>query len=414
MNRRRVVITGIGIVSPLGLDRETTWDGLVSGRSGAAPIERFDVSQHTTRFACEIKGFDPLKYFSKPEARRCDPFAQYLLVAADEAMKQSGLDMSKTDPRRAGCILGTGIGGINEIEDQKMLLRERGPGRVSPFFIPKLMSNAIAGQAAIRFGLEGTSFVTSSACASSGHALGMALRSIQSGESDMVLSGGAEAATTELSLAGFCSLRALSQRNDDPQRASRPFDRDRDGFVMAEGAAVLILEELEHAKARGADFVVEFCGYGSTDDAFHITAPEENGVGPIRAIQMALDDGGLQPEDVLYVNAHGTSTELNDKVETKAIRTVFGDHADRLLVSSTKSMIGHALGASGALEAAACALAIQHGVLPPTINYETPDPECDLDYVPNEAREIKVGAAISNSLGFGGHNTCLALRQLSG
>ena len=411
MSRRRVVITGIGMVSPLGLDRESTWDGLVSGRSGAAPITRFDVSQHTTKFACDIKGFDPLDYFSKPEARRCDPFAQYLLVAADEAMKHSGLDMSKMDPTRAGCILGTGIGGINEIEDQKLTLRQRGPGRVSPFFIPKLMSNAIAGQAAIRFGLQGTSFVTCSACASSGHALGMALRSIQTGESDMVLSGGSEAATTELSLAGFCSLRALSRRNDDPQRGSRPFDRDRDGFVMGEGAAVLILEELEQARARGADILAEFCGYGSSDDAFHITAPAEDAMGPIRAIQMALRDSGLRPEDIDYVNAHGTSTELNDKVETKAIRAVFGDQADRLQVSSTKSMLGHALGASGAFEAAICALAIQRGVLPPTINYETPDPECDLDYVPNEAREVQVSAAISNSLGFGGHNTCLALRR---
>jgi len=402
------------MVSPLGLDRESTWDGLISGRSGAAPIERFDVSQHTTKFACDIKGFDPLKYFTKPEARRCDPFTQYLLVAADEAMKHSGLDISKLDPRRAGCILGTGIGGINEIEDQKMLLRARGAGRVSPFFIPKLMSNAIAGQAAIRFGLQGTSFVTSSACASSGHSLGLALRSIQSGESDMVLSGGSEAATTELSLAGFCSLRALSQRNDDPQRASRPFDRDRDGFVMAEGAAVLILEELEQAKARGADILAEFCGFGSTDDAFHITAPAEDGGGPTRAIEMALDDGGMNPEEVVYVNAHGTSTELNDKVETKALRMIFGDHADRLQVSSTKSMIGHALGASGAFEAAICSLAIANGVLPPTINYETPDPECDLDYVPNEAREVQTDAAISNSLGFGGHNTCLAFRRLKG
>jgi len=413
MSRRRVVITGIGLVSSLGLDRESTWDGLVSGRSGAAPIERFDVSRHTTRFACDIKGFDPLKYFSKPEARRCDPFAQYLLVAANEAMQHSGLDMSKLDPRRAGCILGTGIGGINEIEDQKMLLRERGPGRVSPFFIPKLMSNAIAGQAAIRFGLQGTSYVTSSACASSGHALGLALRSIQSGESDMVLSGGSEAATTELSLAGFCALRALSQRNDDPERASRPFDRDRDGFVMAEGAAVLILEELELAKKRGAPMLAEFCGYGSTDDAFHITAPAENADGPTRAIRMALADAGLQEDQVGYVNAHGTSTDLNDKIETKALRMVFGDHADRLQVSSTKSMIGHALGASGAIEAAVCALAIANGVLPPTINYETPDPECDLDYVPNEAREFQADAAISNSLGFGGHNTCLAFRRLS-
>ena len=401
------------MVSPIGLDRETTWEALIAGKSGAATIERFDVSQHTTKFACDIKGFDPLNYFSKIEARRCDPFTQYLLVAADEAMKHSGLNMSQEDPKRASCILGTGIGGINEIEEQKIKLRERGPGRVSPFFIPKLMSNAIAGQAAIRFGLQGTSFVTSSACASSGHALGLALRSIQSGESDMVLCGGSEAATTELSLAGFCSLRALSRRNDDPARASRPFDLNRDGFVMAEGAGVLIVEELEHATARGAEVLAELCGFGATDDAFHITAPAEDALGPSRAIEQALTDAGLNPEDVTYVNAHGTSTELNDKVETAAIHRVFGEHAGRLQVSSTKSMIGHALGASGALEAAISALAISRGVLPPTINYETPDPSCDLDYIPNEARKADVKAVISNSLGFGGHNTCLALKRVS-
>jgi 3-oxoacyl-[acyl-carrier-protein] synthase II len=293
-------------------------------------------------------------------------------------------------------------------------LLERGPGRVSPFFIPKLMSNASAGQASIRFGFQGSCFSTGSACASASNAIGTALRTIQYGEADIMLTGGSEAATTELALAGFCSLKALSKRNDDPQRASRPFDRDRDGFVMGDGGAAIVLEELEHAKARGAEIIAELVGYGSTDDAFHITAPAEDAMGPARAIRLALRDGGLAPEAVDYVNAHGTSTSLNDKVETKALHMVFGDHAARLQVSSTKSMVGHLLGASGALELALAALTIQTGSIPPTINYETPDPECDLDYVPNEARQASVAVAISNSLGFGGHNTCLALRRFEG
>lgn len=414
MTRRRVVITGLGAFTPLGRDLPATWDGVLAGRSGAVPITRFDVSQHPTKFACEIQGFDADSYFSKPEARRLDVYTQYLVVAADEAIKDSGFDASKTDATRAGCILGTGIGGINELENTKMVFHERGPGRVSPFFIPKMMANALAGQAAIRYGLQGTCFATSSACASSGHAIGMGLRAIQWGEADVVLTGGAEAATTALSLAGFCALKALSTRNDAPQRASRPFDRDRDGFVMGEGAGVLLLESLEHARARDAKIYAELVGYGSTDDAYHITAPEENAIGASRAIALALTDARIAPSAVDYVNAHGTSTELNDRIETLALKKALGERAYAVPISSTKSMVGHLLGASGAVELIFSTLAVNRGQIPPTINYETPDPNCDLDYVPNSARDARVRVAISNSLGFGGHNTCLAVARFEG
>ena len=414
MARRRVVITGLGAVSSLGLDLPTTWDRILRGESGAGLITKFDTSKHTTKFACEVWGFDPEKYFSRPEAKKLDRYTQYYLVAADEAMKAAGFDPTKFDPTRGGCILGTGIGGIHEIEASKVLQMERGADRISPFFVPKMMANAVAGQAAIRFGLQGTCYVTSSACASSSHAIGLALRTIQWGEADYMLTGGSEAATTELGLGGFCSLRALSTRNDDPKKASRPFDRDRDGFVMGEGGAALVLEELEHAKRRGATILAEVLGFGSTDDASHITAPNESGDGPSRAIRMALQDGGIGPESVEYVNAHGTSTELNDKIETLAIKKVFGDHAKKLAVSSTKSMVGHLLGASGAIELAVTALSIARGQIHATINYENPDPACDLDYVPNTARDMHVTHAISNSLGFGGHNTCLLLGRYRG
>lgn len=410
--RRRVVITGLGAVSSLGLDLNSTWDNLLRGMSGAGPITKFDTAKHSCKFACEVWGFEPEKFFPKTESKRLEKFTMYYLVAADEAMKASGLDLGREDRTRAACILGTGIGGIHEIEASKVLQVERGADRVSPFFIPKIMANAMAGQAAIRFGLAGTCYVTSSACASASHAIGLALRTIQWGEADIVLTGGSEAATTELGLAGFCSLKAVSTRNDDPKRASRPFDRDRDGFVMGEGAAALVLEEYEHAKRRGAPILCELLGYGSTDDAYHITAPNEDADGPTRAIRMALQDGGVAPEQVGYVNAHGTSTFLNDKIETAAIKRVFGEHAYKLAVSSTKSMVGHLLGASGAIELAAAAMSLQRGVLHPTINYDTPDPDCDLDYVPNQAREQQVQYAISNSLGFGGHNTCLLIGRV--
>ncbi len=409
MSRRRVVITGLGAVTPLGLDLETTWGNLLAGKPSASHITRFDISKHTTKFACEVSGFRGEDYFSKLELRRFDVFTQYLLVAAEEAFRSCGLDMDREDPTRAGCILGTGIGGIYELEHTMHVAREKGIDRISPFFIPKMISNAMAGQAAIRYNLQGTSYVTVSACASGSHAIGSALRTIQWGEADIMMTGGSEAATSPLGLAGFCAMKALSTRNDEPERASRPFDKDRDGFVMGEGAACLILEEYEHAKARGAEIYAEVVGYGSTDDAHHITAPREDGDGSTRAIKLALDEAGINPEEVDYVNAHGTSTELNDKCETLALKNVFGDHAYKLQVSSTKSMVGHLLGASGALELAASALSVKRGQLHPTINYETPDPDCDLDYVPNEARECETKVVISNSLGFGGHNTCLVV-----
>lgn len=409
MSRRRVVITGVGAVSSLGLNLPTIWGNLLEGQSGAGLITKFDTENHTAKFACEVWDWKDEDHFPKTESKRLERFTMYYLVAADEAMKTSGIDMDKEDRTRVGCITGTGIGGIDEIEKSKVLQVNRGANRVSPFFIPKIMANAMAGQAAIRFGTMGTCFVTSSACASASHAIGIALRTIQYCEADVVLTGGSEAATTELGLAGFCALKAVSTRNDDPKKASRPFDKDRDGFVMGEGAAALVLEELEHAKARGANIIAEVKGYGSTDDAFHITAPNEDADGPTRAMAQALKDGGLNPEDVQYVNAHGTSTYLNDKIETAAIKRVFGEHAGKLSVSSTKSMVGHLLGASGAIELAACAMSIRDGKVHPTINHETPDPELDLDYVPNTARELKVDNCISNSLGFGGHNTSLAI-----
>jgi 3-oxoacyl-[acyl-carrier-protein] synthase II len=412
MTRRRVVITGVGAVSSLGLDMATNWDQMLRGASGAGPITRFDTSKHTCKFACEVWNWQTEKFFPKSESKRLEKFTMYYLVAADEAMKAAGIDMSKMARDRAGCITGTGIGGIDEIEASKVQQIERGADRISPFFIPKIMANAMAGQAAIRFGLMGTCYVTSSACASSSHAIGLAMRTIQWGEADMMLTGGSEAATTELGLGGFCALKAVSNRNDDPKRASRPFDKDRDGFVMGEGAAAMVLEEYEHAKRRGANILCEVKGYGSTDDAFHITAPNEDADGPSRAMQQALRDGAVNPEQVQYINAHGTSTFLNDKIETAAIKRVFGAHSKKLAVSSTKSMVGHLLGASGAIELAACAMSIRHGQVHPTINYTTPDPDCDLDYVPNVARDLRVDHCLSNSLGFGGHNTSLLLGRI--
>jgi 3-oxoacyl-[acyl-carrier-protein] synthase II len=416
MNRRRVVITGVGAVSSLGLDMASNWDNMLKGVSGAGPITRFDTAKHTCKFACEVWNWDTERFFPKIESKRLEKFTMYYLVAADEAMKAAGLAAEiaagKHDRTRAGCILGTGIGGIHEIEASKVLQVERGADRISPFFIPKIMANAMAGQAAIRYGLMGTCYVTSSACASSSHAIGLALRTIQWGEADIMLTGGSEAATTELGLGGFCALKAVSTRNDDPKRASRPFDKDRDGFVMGEGGAALVLEEYEHAKKRGAPILCEVVGYGSTDDAFHITAPNEDADGPSRSMQQALRDAGIRADQVDYINAHGTSTHLNDKIETAAIKRVFGDHAKKLCVSSTKSMVGHLLGASGAIELAACAMSIRHGQVHPTINYTTPDPDCDLDYIPNVARDRRVSYALSNSLGFGGHNTSLLLGRI--
>jgi len=408
MTKRRVVITGLGAVTPVGLGVETAFENLVAGKSGVRSITSFDTSRHTTRISGQVQGLQPEAYFSHLELKRYDLFTIFGLVAGDLAIKDSGLELGREDLTRIGCIMGTGIGGIYEIEIQKERFMEKGPERVNPFFIPKLMANAVSGQLAIRHGLKGTNFVTASACASSSHALGMAMRSIQWGDADVVVAGGAEAATTQLGLAGFCAMKALSTRNDQPERASRPFDRDRDGFVMGEGAAVLVLEEMERARKRGARIYAEIVGFGSTDDAHHITAPVEDGEGGGRAMALAIKESGVPLERYDYVNAHGTSTQLNDKIETTAIKRVFGSHARKLSISSTKSMIGHLLGASGAIGALVTATSIWRKVVHPTINQETPDPECDLDYVPNTARQMAVRHAIANSFGFGGHNTCLA------
>lgn len=411
---RRVVITGLGTVNALGADVASSWPRMLEGENGIQRIEFFDPSNLTVQIAGHVD-YDSTTDFPGPEQRKLDPFTMYALRASDEACRDAGLDpkeLSPTQRERAGCIIGTGIGGITGIEHQHIGMMERGPRRVSPHFIPKIMANAVSGQVAIRQGLQGTVFTTSSACASAGHAIGMALMAIRSGEADLVVTGGAESATTPLSVSGFASMKALSTRNDDPARASRPFDAERDGFVMGDGAGILILEELESARARGAKIYCELKGYGSTDDAFHITAPAEDGSGSARAIELALNSGGVRPDEVDYVNAHGTSTAYNDSMETKAVKRVFGDHANKLAISSTKSMIGHLLGASSAVELVACALSIQQGVVHPTRNLENPDPACDLDYVPGAAREMKVRNAISNSLGFGGHNVCLCVGAL--
>ncbi|MBK9383900.1 MAG: beta-ketoacyl-ACP synthase II [Planctomycetes bacterium] len=412
MSKRRVVITGMGAICALGRELETIWAGLLAGRSGATPITRFDTSQFATRFACEVVDPPPEGYFSVLERKRLDRFTEYALYAADRAVADSGLDFEKLDRERIGSIVATGIGGLSGIEEQYAVLKERGARRVTPFFVPMIMSNAPAGQIAIRFGIRGTCYATSSACASAGHSIGLALRTIQWGEADVVVTGGSEAATTELGLAGFCAAKALSSRNEEPTRASRPFDRERDGFVMGEGAAILVLEEFEHARRRGARIYAELKGFGSTDDAFHITAPAEDGDGATRAMKLAVKESGIDLSTLDYVNAHGTSTPLNDKIETLAIKRAFGDRAAKLMVSSTKSMIGHLLGASAAVELVVTALSVSRGVVHQTLNLENPDPECDLDYVPGAPREARVRNAISNSLGFGGHNTSLLVGKV--
>jgi 3-oxoacyl-[acyl-carrier-protein] synthase II len=406
---RRVVITGLGTVNPLGNDVETFFQRALEGRSGVGRITRFDASEHAVQIAafCSIE-LD--KHFSVPDLRKLDPFTMLALVATREAVADAGLDLANEPEgarERYGAVIATGIGGITGIEEQYLVLQEKGPRRVSPHFIPRIMANAVAGQVAIEHGLLGTCFTTSSACASSGHAIGMALRSIQSGESDLVITGGSETATTPLGLAGFCSAKALSTRNDDPEGASRPFDADRDGFVMGEGAGILVFEEYGRAVERGARIYAEVKGFGSTDDAHHITAPKEDGAGPARALRLAMR--GVDPATIDYVNAHGTSTLYNDAIETRAIKLALGDRARRLCVSSTKSMIGHLLGASSAVELVATAVSVQRGVVHPTKNLTTPDPECDLDYVPGEARELAVRNALSNSLGFGGHNVSICI-----
>ncbi len=414
MAKRRVVITGVGAVTPLGVGAELTFERLLRGDSGVAAITSFDAAAFATRIAGECRDFDVEKHFPRIEAKKLDRFTAFALVAAKEAIDASGIKEGSPDTSRIGVVVGSGIGGINELEAQDKVLAARGPDRITPFFIPKMMMNAAAGQISIYHGFEGPNFATASACASASHAIGMALRTIQYDEADVVIAGGSEATVTPLAIGGFCALKAMSKRNDDPAGASRPFDRDRDGFVMGEGAAILVLEEAERAKKRGARIYAELCGFGTTADAHHITAPKEDGIGPTRAMQIALRDGGLDPAQVDYVNAHGTSTEYNDVVETRALKMVFGEHAKRLAISSSKSMIGHLLGAAGAVGAFVSALSVARGVVHPTRNLAVPDALCDLDYVPGAAREMRVRAALCNALGFGGHNACLAFRAFSG
>ncbi|WP_165070314.1 beta-ketoacyl-ACP synthase II [Paludisphaera rhizosphaerae] len=410
---RRVVITGMGTVNPLGLSVGATWEGLCAGRSGIGAIEQFDVSAFPVRFAGEVKGFDPTSLPDPRAAKRMDRISQFAVHAAVEAVRDSGLELSVGDPYRRGVILGCSIGGLNEFEDGHSSYLKGGPRRMSPFIIPKMMPNAAPACVAIQFGLMGPSGAVASACASAADAVHDAFRAIQRGEADVMLSGGSDATITPLGLGGFVAARALSTRNDDPQTASRPFDRDRDGFVLSEGAGLVILEEFEHARERGARIYAELLGCGRTNDAYGIAAPHPDGRGAVRAIQAALHDAGLEPDAIDYINAHATSTVLGDQVETQAIKEAFGDRAYRVAISSTKGMTGHLCGASGAIELIASALAIVQGVVPPTINYENPDPTCDLDYVPNVAREMRVRHALSTSFGFGGHNSCLAVGAVS-
>jgi len=413
MPGRRVVITGVGAICGLGTGVPLLWEGAKAGRSGARRVTRFDPADLGCQIACEVPDYDADAYFGR-EARKLDLFTQFGVVAADEAIRDSGLDLPAEDLDRCGVIAGSGIGGLIEIESQHLVLLERGARRVSPHFVPKLMVNALSGAVSIRHGLRGPNFMTASACASAGHALGISLHTIRNGFADVLLTGGAEATITKLAMAGFSNMKAMSTRNDDPEHASRPFDRDRDGFVMGEGAGMLVFEELEHARARGARIYGEVKGFGMTADAHHITAPSPEGEGPSKAMLLALRDGGADAERVNYVNAHGTSTPLNDAAETRALHRVFGDHARRLAVSSSKSLVGHLLGASGGVELVLCAKMLQEGVIHPTINYEHADPECDLDYVPNEARELRIDHLLSNSLGFGGHNVSLLLARYDG
>jgi 3-oxoacyl-[acyl-carrier-protein] synthase II len=409
--KHRVVITGLGVVSPIGNDINTFWNNLIAGTSGVGPITSFDASEFPTRIAAEVKDFDPLNYIDKKEARRTDRFIQFAIAASKMALAHAGIDMAKEDPTRVGVYIGSGIGGLNTLEEQHRTLLERGPKRVSPFFIPMMIANMASGQVSISIGAKGPNSSAVSACATGTHSIGDAFKILQRGDADVMIAGGTESSITPLAFAGFSSMGALSRRNDEPQKASRPFDAERDGFVMGEGSGVLVMETLEHALKRGADIIAEVVGYGMTGDAYHLTSPAPEGEGAKRSMMMAMRDAGLKPEDIDYINAHGTSTDLNDKFETMAIKSAFGEHAYKLAISSNKSMIGHLLGAAGGVEAVATALTLKHQIIPPTINYEHPDPECDLDYVPNEARKAVVRAALSNSLGFGGHNATIALKR---
>ena len=411
--RKRVVVTGVGCISPLGLNVDETWSALLAGKSGAAPITHFDASQHKTRFAAEVRGFDPIALFGTREARKMDRFSQFAIAAANEAMQSAGLSIDESNRDRVGVIIGTGIGGISTMLDNYEVLKDRGPERVSPFLIPMMISDSAAGVLAIRTGARGPNMSLATACATGTNALGEAAAMIRRAAADIMLVGSSEAAIVSLAMAGMNVMTALSTRNDDPERASRPFDKNRDGFLMGEGAGMLVLESLESAQQRGAKILCEFLGYGASDDAYHISAPAENGAGAAISMQLALDDANLKAEDIGYINAHGTSTQLNDKSETAAIKKVFGQQAYRVPISSTKSMTGHLLGASGSLEAVICARVLNDGILPATINYETPDPECDLDYVPNTPRAVRPQHVMSNSFGFGGHNATLIMSRFS-
>lgn len=412
--RRRVVVTGLGCVSPLGLNLNDTWSALLAGKSGAGPITRFDASKHKTRFAAEVKGFDPVSLFGAREARKMDRFAQLAIAAAQEALGQSGLKITEENRDRVGIVIGTGIGGIITMIDNYESLKERGPDRVSPFLIPMMIADSAAGMLAIRTGARGPNLALSTACATGSNAVGEAAEMIWRGAADTMLVGASESAIVPLAMAGMNVMTALSTRNESPEKASRPFDKNRDGFLMGEGAGMVVLESLESAQARGAKILCEFSGYGVSDDAYHVSAPAENGAGAAISMKLALEHAGLKPEDIGYINAHGTSTQLNDKSETAAIKTAFGEYAYKVPISSTKSMTGHLLGASGAVEAAICAKVLMENILPATINYETPDPVCDLDYVPNTPRPAKPQHIMSNSFGFGGHNATIIFSRFEG
>lgn len=408
----RVVITGLGVITPVGNDIPTFWQALKEGKSGVGKITSFDATAFDSRIAGEVKGFDPALYpISAKDIRRLEKFVQYSIAASTQAISESGLNLDKENRDRIGVLIGSGIGGLYTIQQQTIIYLEKGPSRLSPFLIPMLIVNEASGHVAITFGLKGPNSCVATACASGSHAIGDAFRILCYGDADVMLAGGTESCIVPTGVGGFCALKALSTRNDEPHKASRPFDRERDGFVMAEGCGVVVMETLEHAKKRNAHIIAEIIGYGMSCDAYHMTAPDPEGDGAMRAMKLALKDAKLNPEDIDYINAHGTSTKLNDKIETLSIKRAFGQHAKKVMVSSTKSMTGHLLGAAGGVEFAACCLAIRDGVIPPTINYEYPDPECDLDYVPNTARKKQVNICMSNSLGFGGHNATLVVRR---
>jgi len=411
--KRRVVVTGMGLVTPVGNNIEDSWSALVAGKSGAARIQRFDPTPLDVQFACEVKGFDPLAYLEKKEAKRLDAYCHFAVGAAAQAITNAGLDGAFPAPERTGVLIGSGIGGIQTFEEQCSIYLTKGPNRVSPFFVPMFIPDMAAGFVSIRYGLQGPNYCTVSACASSAHAIGESFRLIADGDADCMVAGGAEAAVTVLAMAGFGNMRALSTRNDDPASASRPFDKDRDGFVMGEGAGIVVLESLEHAQRRGAAIVAEVAGYGMSADAYHMTAPHPEGRGARAAMQLALKAAAVPAECVGYINAHGTSTPLGDAAETAAVKAVFGEHARKLVFGSTKSMTGHLLGAAGGLEFAICALSLARGVIPPTINYHTPDPDCDLDCGPNQAVTRELEAAMSNSFGFGGHNVSIVVKRFA-